>query len=63
MRPTLTRIAIRVLTAGELDRWFDALSSIGARNVERSASADYPAIFFEDPGGTKLELCARHPEK
>jgi catechol 2,3-dioxygenase-like lactoylglutathione lyase family enzyme len=60
MRPTLTRIAFRASSPADLDRWHSVLRSIGACNVERSASADYPAIFFEDPAGTKLEIVARH---
>ena len=58
MTPTLTRIAFRVASPAELDRWQTFLASIGAMNVERSASEDYPAIFFEDACGTKLELCS-----
>ena len=61
MVPTLTRIAFRVASAQDLDRWHEVLRSIGAANIEPSASAEYPAIFFEDPAGTKLEVVARHP--
>jgi catechol 2,3-dioxygenase-like lactoylglutathione lyase family enzyme len=57
--PTLTRIALRV---EDLSEWLPALQQIGAQNVEPSTDMDlYPAIFFEDPGGTKLELVARRP--
>src|SRR3981081_49614 len=48
MIPTSTRIAFRV-PASELDRWHSLLGSIGAANIEWSASAEYPALFFEDP--------------
>jgi hypothetical protein len=61
MTPTLTRIAFRVSTAEDLPRWHEVLTSIGANKVEWSASAEYPAIFFEDPAGTKLEVVARRP--
>ena len=63
MTPTLTRIAFRVSDPADLDRWHSLLGSIGAANIEWSASEEYPAIFFEDPGGTKLELVARHPSR
>jgi catechol 2,3-dioxygenase-like lactoylglutathione lyase family enzyme len=56
-----TRIAFRVererLTELEL-----LLTQIGARNIERSEDPEaYPAIFFEDPNGTKLEVVSRAP--
>lgn len=54
-----TRIAFRLDSA----RMFEIeslLARIGARNVERSEDLmAYPAIFFEDPAGTKLEVVAR----
>ena len=59
--PGLTRIAFRVERARmlELER---VLGAMGARNVERNEDLEaYPAVFFEDPGGTKLELVARRP--
>lgn len=60
-QPGLTRIAFRV----GFDRMLELeslLVPIGARNVERSEDLDeYPAVFFEDPQGTKLELVARRP--
>jgi hypothetical protein len=62
MTPTLTRIAFRV-TQSELERWHSFLTSIGAVNIQWSASAEYPAIFFEDPAHTKLEIVARHPNR
>ena len=55
-----TRFAFRVASRGELDKWEARLRELGARNVEPSADMDaYPAIFFEDPLGTRLEVCAR----
>jgi catechol 2,3-dioxygenase-like lactoylglutathione lyase family enzyme len=61
MLPTQTRIAFRVASPAELEDWHQRVSEFGARNVERSASDDYPALFFEDPAGTKLELVAIRP--
>lgn len=61
MTPVLTRIAFRIASEGELGAWHERLVAIGAVNVEPSASPDYPALFFEDPCGTRLELCARRP--
>lgn len=57
--PGFTRIAFRV-DLGRMMELETLLKRIGARHVERSADLDaYPAIFFEDPGGTKLEIVAR----
>lgn len=60
-QPGLTRIAFRI----EFDRMLNLegrLEPMGACKVERSEDLDaYPAIFFEDPQGTKLELVARRP--
>jgi hypothetical protein len=62
MKPVSTRIAFRVASVSELDRWVALLGRIGARNVEPPASyEDWPAVFFEDPAGTKLEIVAREP--
>jgi len=59
--PGLTRIAFRVERARMLELE-GRLAAMGARNVERSEDLDaYPAVFFEDPAGTKLELVARRP--
>ena len=57
--PGLTRIAFRVERTRllELESF---LRDIGAANVERSENfEEYPAIFFEDPAGVKLEVVAR----
>ena len=62
MKPTSTRIAFRVRSVTDLDRWVEFLRGIGACNIEPSSSyTDYPAVFFEDPAGTKLEVVARKP--
>jgi catechol 2,3-dioxygenase-like lactoylglutathione lyase family enzyme len=62
MVPTSTRIAFHVADIAELVAWEAVLLENGARAVEYSADMhSYPALFFEDPAGTKLELCARRP--
>lgn len=60
MNPVLTRIAFRVAASADFDQWVRELEAMGAHNVEKCADMDaYPAVFFEDPCGTKLELCGR----
>ncbi len=60
MQPTDTRIAFRIGSPDELSGWHDFLVSIGAVNVELSSDPEeYPAVFFEDACGTKLEVVAR----
>ena len=62
MVPVKTRIAFRVPRPLDATRWQRVLGEIGAKNIQLSESMeDYPAIFFEDPAGTKLELVARQP--
>jgi|SRR5450755_117960 len=61
MTPVKTRVAFRLGSRAELDRLHRRLHEIGARSIEPSEDMDgYPAIFFEDAAGTKLEVCARH---
>ena len=58
MQPVATRIAFRV-QRGSLAEWETTLRSIGAQRIELSADPEtYPAIFFEDASGTRLELHA-----
>ena len=58
-QPTRTRLAFRV-TRERMFELEDVLASWGACGVVRSEEMDtYPAIFFDDPAGTKLELVAR----
>lgn len=60
MQPTMTRIAFRAADASRIEEWARFLREIGAQNVELSEEMEtYPAVFFEDPAGTKLEICAR----
>jgi catechol 2,3-dioxygenase-like lactoylglutathione lyase family enzyme len=57
--PGATRVAFRVERSRLLEIE-SLLERIGARLVERSADfEEYPAVFFEDPAGTKLEIVAR----
>lgn len=57
---TLTRIAFRV---ADLSEWPARLDEVGAVDIEPSPEMSvYPAIFFEDPAGTKLEVVARRPQ-
>jgi catechol 2,3-dioxygenase-like lactoylglutathione lyase family enzyme len=61
MRPTKTRIAFRLGSRANLDRMHERLHELGAKRIELSEDMEnYPAVFFEDPAGTNLELCARH---
>ena len=62
MVPTRTRVAFRVATKAELPAWESRLRALGARDIELAEDVDaYPAVFFADPAGTKLEICARLP--
>ncbi len=64
MQPVRTRIAFAAASTAVVLQWARRLGELGACNVELSAEMDvYPAVFFEDPAGTKLELCARLPAR
>lgn len=52
-----SRVAFAV-AEDELDAWEEFVRRIGARDVERG-DPEYPAVFFNDPVGTRLEVCAR----
>ena len=57
MQPSRTRIAFSVINPVSLVEWEPKLREFGARNIERSEDMDgYPALFFGDPAGTRLEL-------
>jgi catechol 2,3-dioxygenase-like lactoylglutathione lyase family enzyme len=53
-----TRIAFRV-TREQLALLTALIERLGALNLEESNDEDYPAVFFEDPAGTKLEFIGR----
>jgi catechol 2,3-dioxygenase-like lactoylglutathione lyase family enzyme len=59
-RAPATRIAFRAAAPFDAAGWLERLRALGARAVEPSFDLEaYPAVFFEDPAGTKLEICAR----
>ena len=58
--PAHGRIAF-VVTKDSLDEWARVLPELGAREIERSDDESYPAVFFTDPLGTRLEVVARPP--
>jgi len=63
MRTTATRIAFRVATVFDVERLRERVRELGARAIEVDDDfAAYPAVFFRDPGGTALEICARRPK-
>ncbi|HEX8805687.1 MAG TPA: VOC family protein [Candidatus Aquilonibacter sp.] len=54
-----TRVAFRVEHT-RLNELIALLRKIGATSIELSEEMEtYPAVFFEDPAGTKLELIGR----
>jgi len=60
---TRTRIAFRLPHGTDWRTMPDVLAQIGARSVELAADPQaYQTIFFEDPVGTRLEVCWRHHE-
>jgi catechol 2,3-dioxygenase-like lactoylglutathione lyase family enzyme len=59
LQPTATRIAFALDREDALQAVEAIVRGAGGRNVERSIGAGYPALFFEDPVGTRLEICAR----
>jgi catechol 2,3-dioxygenase-like lactoylglutathione lyase family enzyme len=58
-QPAKSRVAFAV-PEDELDEWARVLPGFGAREIERG-DPQYPAVFFTDPLGTRLEVCARRP--
>ncbi|HEY0383214.1 MAG TPA: VOC family protein [Candidatus Elarobacter sp.] len=58
--PAHGRIAFAV-EKESLDEWARVLREMGAREIERCEDDAYPAVFFTDPLGTRLEVCARPP--
>jgi catechol 2,3-dioxygenase-like lactoylglutathione lyase family enzyme len=61
MTPTATRIAFAIDAEANLPAIEPLVRNAGGRVVEWSIEPGYPALFFEDPAGTRLEICARRP--
>ncbi|MGP6156392.1 MAG: VOC family protein [Vulcanimicrobiaceae bacterium] len=61
MVPTPTRIAFALDDEANLPAIEPLVRGAGSRIVEWTDDSDYPALFFEDPAGTRLEICARRP--
>jgi len=60
MKATRTRVAFAVADPSQVRAWEPLLRTFGAQAIEFAEDfAAYPAVFFEDPVGTRLELCAR----
>jgi catechol 2,3-dioxygenase-like lactoylglutathione lyase family enzyme len=63
--PGMIATATRIAFAADGEAGLQALETLvrgaGGRVVEWSSDENYPALFFEDPGGTRLEICARRP--
>lgn len=57
--PNGTRIAFALDDERHLAAVTELVVSAGGRIVEPSIDESYPAVFFEDPAGTRLEICAR----
>ncbi len=58
---TATRIAFALDREEDLAKVEPLIRAAGGRIVEWSSDKTYPALFFEDPAGTRLEICARRP--
>jgi len=61
MVATRTRIAFALDREDDLAEIEGLVRGAGGRVVEWSIDESYPALFFEDPTGTRLEICARRP--
>jgi catechol 2,3-dioxygenase-like lactoylglutathione lyase family enzyme len=59
MIPVATRVAFALDDEANLPQIETLVRNAGGRVVEWSIEDDNPAIFFEDPAGTRLEVCAR----
>lgn len=59
--PNGNRIAFWVENDAEVDRLAETARGAGARHVEgpEPNGPGYYAVFFEDPGGNRLEICHR----
>ncbi len=63
MLPSRTRIAFALPHERDLAAAETLVRAAGGRVVEYSIDEGYPALFFEDPAGTRLEFCARRPAR
>jgi catechol 2,3-dioxygenase-like lactoylglutathione lyase family enzyme len=61
MIATKTRIAFALDGEANLPAIESLVREAGGCVVEWSEDEGYPALFFEDPSGTRLEICARRP--
>ena len=61
MRVTKTRVAFALDDVQNLAAMEPLVRNAGGRIIEWSSEPGYPALFFEDPLGTRLEICARRP--
>lgn len=59
--PNGTRIAFALDREEDLAALEPLVREAGGAVVEWSSDEHYPALFFEDPAGTRLEICARRP--
>lgn len=60
-KPTATRIAFALKDEADLLPIELLIDNAGGRIIEWTDDDTYPALFFEDPVGTRLEICARRP--
>jgi catechol 2,3-dioxygenase-like lactoylglutathione lyase family enzyme len=59
------RIAFWADSTSEVDRLAEIVARAGARHIEGPGYDEGPgyyAVFFEDPGGNRLEICHRAEE-
>jgi catechol 2,3-dioxygenase-like lactoylglutathione lyase family enzyme len=63
MIPVRTRIAFLVESKDDVLAFETRVKGIGGRDVEFEDPRfdPRPAVFFSDPAGTRLEICARRP--
>jgi catechol 2,3-dioxygenase-like lactoylglutathione lyase family enzyme len=61
MTATKTRIAFALDAEADLPAIEPLVRNAGGHVVEWSIEDGYPALFFQDPVGTRLEICARRP--
>ncbi len=57
--PTATRFAFALDREDDLPAVEALVRDAGGRVIEWSIEPQYPALFFEDPVGTRLEICVR----